>query len=165
MAKKAKSAKVAQESSPALALTIKSITWERVWVTITMSFNRKPDGEIDFLIYDVLRAFPLDAVAVSDTEYVARINVTNFRNRQHVPNGSWRFMSSVDGARGPIATYNLAVASELDAAGRSYLYNQNRSTYVVNFGLSQDDRADVIMRTYQLNRSAPKSESKPKASA
>lgn len=139
-----------------LRLTITSIEWERVWVTITMSFSRPPEADIDFLIYDVLRAYPLDATAMDDTHYVARINVTNFRNRQQVPNGSWRFMAILDGERGPIASYPLSRAAELDASGRSYLYNQNRSTYVINFGLSQDDRADVIMRTYQLNRPAPK---------
>lgn len=143
-----------------LGLTINSITWERVLVTIDMSFNRPPGGEVDFLIYDVLRAYPLDTEMVSETQRIARINVTNFRNRQQVPNGSWRFMSVVDGVRGPIATYPLIRATELEAAGRAYLYNQNRSTYVVNFGLSQDDRADVIMRTYQLNRPAPKMNAK-----
>lgn len=145
----------------ALHLMITSIEWERVIVTITFSFSRAPRGEVDFMIYDVLRAFPLDVVAVNDTGFVARINVTNFRDRQQVPNGSWRFMAIVDGERGPLATYPLARAAELEASGRAYLYNQNRSTYVVNFGLSQDDRADVIMRTYQLNRPAPKQKSKP----
>jgi len=145
-----------QQDHHDLRLTITSIEWERVWVTIAMSFSRPPEADVDFLIYDVLRAYPLDAVAVSDTEHVARINVTNFRNRQQVPNGSWRFMTILNGERGPIASYPLARAAELESSGRSYLYNQNRSTYVVNFGLSQDDRADVIMRTYQLNRPAPK---------
>lgn len=143
-----------------LRLTITSITWERVWVTISFSFSEPPGDDVDFLIYDVLRAFPLNAVATSDIEFVARINVTNFRNRQQVPNGSWRFMACIDGERGPIASYPVVSATELDTSGRSYLYNQNRSTYVVNFGLSQDDRADVIMRTYQLNRPTPKPSTK-----
>ncbi len=137
-------------------LTITTIDWERVVVTVGFSFDRAPAGSVDFLIYDVLRAFPLDVAAESDTEFTARINVTNFRDRQQVPNGSWRFMAVVDGRRGPLATFPLARAGELEASGRAYLYNQNQSAYVVNFGLSQDDRADVIMRTYQLNRPAPR---------
>jgi len=147
---------IPRENFPGLTLKIVAIEWERVWVALTLEFSAAPSGDVDFLIYDGMRAYPLSAVAESRTRYVARINVTNFRNRQQVPNGSWRFLSVIDGRRGPIASYRLARAAELDASGRSYLYNQNRSTYVVTFGLSADDRADVIMRTYQLNRPAPK---------
>ena len=144
------------EVFPGLGLMIASIEWERVWVTLNLEFSAPPPGDVDFLVYDMLCAFPINAEAVTSTKYRVRLNVTNFRHRQQIPNGSWRLMSIVDGRRGPIASFPLSKIAELDAPGRSYLYNQNRSTYVVTFGLSKDDRADVIMRTYQLNRPTPK---------
>ncbi|WP_313477364.1 hypothetical protein [Microbacterium sp.] len=145
---------------PRLQLNITAIEWERVWVNLTLEFNEQPLEDVDFVIYDVLRAFPVDAERTGERTYRIRINVTNFRDRHQLPNGSWRFLSVIGGQRGPIASYPLRRAGELAASGRSYLYNRNLSTYVITFGLSQDDRADVIMRSYQLNRPAPKS--KPK---
>lgn len=150
------------EQFPGLSLTITSVTWERVWVTLEFEFSAVPPGEVDFLIYDVLRAYPLTAESLGGPRYRVRMNVTNFRERQQVPNGSWRFMAAIDGRRGPIASFPLDRLADLESSGRSYLYNQNRSTYVVTFGLSKDDRADVIMRTYQLNRAVPKSSSPAK---
>ncbi len=144
---------------PGLRVHLTSIQWERVWITLTFEFSEQPPGEVDFVIYDVLRAFPVSTVSADEKTYVLRINVTNFRNRRQIPNGSWRFLTSIDGRRGPIASFPLYKADELAASGRSYLYNKNLSTFVINFGLSQDDRADVIMRSYQLNRPVPKSAS------
>lgn len=141
---------------PDLRLNITSIEWERVWVALTLEFNDTPPGEVDFVIYDTLRAFPVDIEEVDERTYIIRINVTNFRDRHQLPNGTWRFLSVIDGRRGPLASYPLVRADELAASGRSYLYNRNLSTYVITFGLSQDDRADVVMRSYQLNRPTPK---------
>lgn len=137
-------------------VTVSAISWERVWVSIMMSFESAPPADVEFMMYDTLRGYPLDAVRLSDTDYEIKINVTNFRDRHQIPNGSYRFMAIIDGARGPLAGFDVRRAEELHTAGRSFLYNQNRSTYVVTFGLSQDDRADTIMRVYQLNRPAPK---------
>lgn len=141
---------------PDLRLNITSIKWERVWVTLTLEFSESPLGEVDFVIYDTLRAFPVDIEQIDERTYVMRINVTNFRDRHQLPNGTWRFLSVIDGQRGPLASYPLAQADQLAASGRSYLYNRNLSTYVITFGLTQDDRADVVMRSYQLNRPTPK---------
>ena len=133
-------------------LTITRIEWERVWVTIEFAFDQPVRGEIDFAIYDERRAYPLDAVASDNGHYVARINVTNFRDRRHVPDGSWRFMSVIDGHRGPVASFPLERARELDNAGRSFIYNRDQSIYAVTFALSDEERADVVFNTYQLNR-------------
>ncbi|MDT0156398.1 hypothetical protein Q9R19_02045 [Microbacterium sp. ARD32] len=145
---------------PGLSLTITAIEWERVWVSLTLEFSRPVSGDVDFVIYDTLRAFPVDAEQVDERTHRIRINVTNFRDRHQLPNGTWRFLAVIDGERGPLAGYPLARAGELAASGRSYLYNRNLSTYVITFGLSQDDRADVVMRSYQLNRPTPKPKSK-----
>ena len=104
--------------------------------------------------------FTIFADAIGERTYRVRLNVTNFRDRHQLPNGSWRFLSVIDVQRGPVASFPLTRAGELAACGRSYLYNRNLSTYVITFGLSQDDRADVIMRSYQLNRPAPKAKAK-----
>ncbi|MFT4050889.1 MAG: hypothetical protein QM677_01415 [Microbacterium sp.] len=150
------SSRIPAEEFPGLRVEVASVTWERVWVTLDFSFSEPPPSDVDFAIFDTLRAYPLTVERLDDTSYRARINVTNFRSRQQVPNGSWRFMAVIGGRRGPIAGYPLRRAAELDSSGRSYLYNKNRSTYVVTFGLTKDERAHVIMRTYQLNRPTPK---------
>ncbi|MFT4234766.1 MAG: hypothetical protein QM607_07195, partial [Microbacterium sp.] len=145
-------------------LLITSITWERVIVTFRAEFESAPEGEVDFIIYDMLRGFPVDVTKVTDAVFEIRINVTNFRERHQMSNGTWRFMAAIDGKRGPIASYPLARASELQPSSRTFLYNGNYSCYVVSFGFSEDERADLLMRTYQLNRNRPRpSKPKPKA--
>lgn len=89
-----------------------------------------------------------------DGYYRLELNVTNFHKRKAVPNGSWRLVPTYDGvAIGPGAAFPLNRVGELDPASRTYLYNNNRSAYVVNFDVSEDDiRPEFVVRTYALGR-------------
>ncbi|MET7868796.1 CDP-glycerol glycerophosphotransferase family protein [Streptomyces cyaneofuscatus] len=81
------------------------------------------------------------------------INVTNFRDRRQVPNGTWRIVPVIDDERLPEATFDLKTADRLDSDSRTFLYDQNRSVYVIAFGISDDeDHPAFLMRTYQLFR-------------
>ncbi|WP_406385504.1 CDP-glycerol glycerophosphotransferase family protein [Streptomyces sp. NBC_01618] len=83
------------------------------------------------------------------------INVTNFENRRQVPNGTWRIVPVAGDERLPAATFDLNAADRLDVDSRTFLYDRNRSVYVIAFGISDDDEnPEFLMRTYQLFRSA-----------
>ncbi|MFF2328133.1 MULTISPECIES: CDP-glycerol glycerophosphotransferase family protein [unclassified Streptomyces] len=83
------------------------------------------------------------------------INVTNFENRRQVPNGTWRIVPVAGDERLPAATFDLTAADRLDVDSRSFLYDRNRSVYVIAFGISDDDEnPEFLMRTYQLFRGA-----------
>ncbi|MFA3872489.1 CDP-glycerol glycerophosphotransferase family protein [Streptomyces sp. MMCC 100] len=83
------------------------------------------------------------------------INVTNFENRRHVPNGTWRIVPVAGDERLPAADFDLTAVDRLDVDSRSFLYDRNRTVYVINFGISDDDEhPEFLMRTYQLFRSA-----------
>ncbi|WP_406498460.1 CDP-glycerol glycerophosphotransferase family protein [Streptomyces sp. NBC_00846] len=83
------------------------------------------------------------------------INVTNFQDRRQVPNGTWRIVPVAGDERLPAATFDLKDADRLDVDSRSFLYDRNRSVYVIAFGISDDDEnPEFLMRTYQLFRGA-----------
>ncbi|WP_406093030.1 CDP-glycerol glycerophosphotransferase family protein [Streptomyces sp. NBC_01013] len=83
------------------------------------------------------------------------INVTNFENRRQVPNGTWRIVPVIGDERLPAAGFDLKEADRLDVDSRTFLYDRNRSVYVIAFGISDDDESpEFLMRTYQLFRSA-----------
>ncbi|MFE7353613.1 CDP-glycerol glycerophosphotransferase family protein [Streptomyces sp. NPDC057543] len=83
------------------------------------------------------------------------INVTNFQNRRQVPNGTWRIVPVAGDERLPAATFDLKAADRLDVDSRTFLYDRNRSVYVIAFGISDDDEnPEFLMRTYQLFRGA-----------
>jgi len=157
---------------------ITAISWERVHLSLTVllsGYNQA--GEcVQFVIVDGKRVFPVTTTPVGDRQYRININVTNFRSRNHVPNGTWRFVPLVDGeswpphadgpsqlpthaggdaAAGlpPAARYDLKEAHGLDGHSRVFLFADNHAAYVITFGLSEnDERPEFLMRTYLLGR-------------
>src|SRR5207248_11259410 len=67
-------------------------------------------------------------------------------------NGAWRFVPAVGERRGRAAGYDLNDLDKLYERSRTYLYAGNRSCYTVNFGISEDDEPELIMRAYQFAR-------------
>src|SRR5215831_5687502 len=82
---------------------ITAISWERVHLSLTVllsGYNQA--GEcVQFVIVDGKRVFPVKTTPVGDRQYRININVTNFRSRAQVPNGTWRIVPLVDGETWP----------------------------------------------------------------
>jgi CDP-ribitol ribitolphosphotransferase len=138
-------------------------------------YNRAAES-VQFVIVDGKRVFPVKTTPTGDRQYRIDINITNFRSRDHVPNGTWRFVPLVDGgpcpalsdgpprlstcADGdvavglpPAARYNLNEVHGLDQHSRVFLFADNHAAYVITFGLSgNDEQPAFLMRTYLLGR-------------
>jgi CDP-ribitol ribitolphosphotransferase len=146
---------------------ITAISWERVHLSLTalLSGYSGSAESVQFVIADGERVFPVKTTPTGDRQYRIDINVTNFRNRDLVPNGTWRFIPLVDGdvAAGPLpaAGYDLKEAHRLDQDSRAFLYARNRATYVIAFGISEDP--EFVMRTYLLFRRRMPDEYGPRA--
>ncbi|OKK23984.1 hypothetical protein AMK09_08075 [Streptomyces sp. CB02488] len=101
------------------------------------------------------REFPVNSRQIGAEQHRLDINVTNFENRRQVPNGTWRIVPVLGDERLPGATFDLKATEQLDVSSRVFLYDRNRSVYVISFGLSDDDESpEFLMRTYQLFRGA-----------
>lgn len=137
--------------------SIAAISWERVHLTLNVAvsdFTGDPSA-LRFLIVDNGREFPVNSQQIDAEHHRLDINVTNFQDRRQVPNGTWRIVPVIDDERLPEATFDLKAADRLDADSRTFLYDQNRSVYVIAFGISDDeDHPAFLMRTYQLFRGA-----------
>ena len=157
---------------------ITAISWERVHLSLTVLLTGYGQGaeSVQFVIVDGKRVFPVKTTPVGDQRYRIDINVTNFRNRTQVPNGTWRIVPQVDGeiwsphADGPsrrltcvagdvaaglpvAASYDLTEAHGLDEHSRVFLFGDNHAAYVIAFGLSEnDEHPEFLMRTYLLGR-------------
>jgi CDP-ribitol ribitolphosphotransferase len=82
---------------------ITAISWERVHLSLTVllsGYSRAAES-VQFVIVDGERMFPVKTTPTGDGQYRIDINVTNFRSRDHVPNGTWRFVPLVDGGPWP----------------------------------------------------------------
>jgi CDP-ribitol ribitolphosphotransferase len=82
---------------------IRAISWERVHLSLTATLPRSSDapGNVQFMIVDGARVFPVKTTPVDDGRYRLEINVTNFRDRRPVPDGTWRFVPYIGGQPGP----------------------------------------------------------------
>jgi CDP-ribitol ribitolphosphotransferase len=136
---------------------VEAISWERVHLALDIAltgFSGKANT-LRFLLIDDDRELPVNARQIDGERYRIEINVTNLADRRQVPNGTWRIVPVVDDIRLPAATFDLGAADRLDIDSRTFLYDRNRTAYVVGFGISDDDeRPEFLMRTYQLFRSA-----------
>lgn len=142
---------------------ITDISWERIHLTLTASVSPPPEPghDLEFMIVDQERVFPVDTERVDSGSYRLRINITNFRLRSQVPDGSWRLVPFLDGEPNLPATFDLSELHRLDDASRTFIYNNNRVSYMIVFDISEDDvRPDLLMRTYQMFRNP-----KPSATA
>ena len=157
---------------------ITAISWERVHLSLTVLFSGHGQAaeSVQFVIVDGKRVFPVKTTPIGDRQYRIDINVTTFRGRDYVPNGTWRFVPLVDGTHwspladdlsrlptcvdGDVAAglsltarYDLNEVRGLDEHSRVFLFADNHSAYVINFGLSEnDEHPDFLMRTYLLGR-------------
>lgn len=136
--------------------SIATISWERIHLTLVVRVSglTVDSSSLRFVIVDNEREFPVQSRQTGDGEFALEINVTNFENRRQVPNGTWRIHPVIGEKRLDAADFDLASLERLDADSRTFLYNRNRSAYVVAFGISDDvERPVFLMRAYQLSRS------------
>lgn len=137
--------------------SIATISWERVHLSLVVEVAdfTGDASALSFLIVDNGREFPVNSRQIGAEQHRLDINVTNFENRRQVPNGTWRIVPVLGDERLPGATFDLKATDRLDVSSRVFLYDRNRSVYVISFGLSDDDESpEFLMRTYQLFRGA-----------
>ena len=135
--------------------SVTAISWERVHLTVTATLSM-PDGSTDvrFVLVDGGRTLPVNTTPLGNGAFQLDMNITNFRSRRQIPDGTWRFVPMIDDEPGAAATYDLGELEQLAADSRTFIYNGNRVSYMVSFGISEDDeRPDLLMRTYQMFRS------------
>lgn len=84
--------------------------------------------------------------------YQLDINVINFRSRRQIPDGTWRIVAYVGGLPARAAGFVLDDVETLPSASRTFLFDRNRASYIVSFGLSEDDDPALLLRTYQMAR-------------
>jgi CDP-ribitol ribitolphosphotransferase len=138
----------------AVGAAITAIAWERVILTLTasLSIDIGADDLVDFRIIDQERIFPVVTEPLGGGQYHLVINVTNFENRNQVPNGTWRIVPFINGIPGPPVGWDLTQMERLDRDSRTFIYAGNTVSYMVVFGISEDDDPDFLMRTYQMFR-------------
>ena len=150
-------------------LTVVAISWERIHLTLRLH-AQSTQGELiaplSFLIVDGPRSFPVESADLGDGSHEIHINITTFRDRRGIPNGTWRILGvGPDGALSMPALFDGGSLTALEEASRVFLYDSNKAVVTASFGIgeSSDDleRLDFLMRTYQLSRSGGKK--KPKS--
>ena len=145
---------------------ITAIAWERVHLTLTVQLPVPSDraDDVQFMIVDVERAFPVPTRRIGTGRYQLSLNVTNFRDRSQVPNGTWRFVAYIGGSEGPTAGYDLGDLEQLAQDSRTFVYASNRVAYMVVFDISEDDERPVFLMssTYQMFRNPKRPANAPK---
>jgi CDP-ribitol ribitolphosphotransferase len=133
---------------------ITSISWERIHLTVTAEIYVEVGAEDDvqFVLQDEERLFPVPTVRQDDGSYRININVTNLEFRQQIPNGTWRYVAYLNGEPGPGAGYDLADLETLREHSRNFLFANNTGSYLIEFGITEDEDPDLVMRTYQMSR-------------
>ena len=134
---------------------VAGISWERVRLTFTveLSVPAERTGDVQFMIIDRERGFPVTTTRVDAERYQLTMNITNFRDRSQVPDGTWRLVPYLDGKEGSPATYDLTALDQLAQDSRTFIYDNNRVAYLIAFGISDDDERPVfLMRSYQMFR-------------
>jgi CDP-ribitol ribitolphosphotransferase len=148
----------------ALQLKVTEISWERVQLTFQLVFEglrdaaqEDPDteavlnGHAEFRLKDGKRLLKAPAIHLGGAHYQLRINITQFGGRRQLQDGTWRLIAVVNDQQLQGATYPIERAAELDDRSRVFMYDKNRTGYVVSFGYTEaDDPPVLLMRAYQL---------------
>ncbi|MCL2736399.1 MAG: CDP-glycerol glycerophosphotransferase family protein [Propionibacteriaceae bacterium] len=153
-----------------------SITWDRVHLHIDVKASliqpskiphrykkRKPVAvlgnrpDLSFVLRSPSGTFHLKSVPTGTAgTYRVKINVTNLRERREIPDGTWKLIPMLHGQACLPTAFPADQLSRLRAWSKTFLYDNNTQAYVVNFDLSEDDeRPEVVMRTYHLSRTVP----------
>ena len=147
------------------ACSVTAISWARVHLTLTVLLEAAAGQheQVVFELVDKGRHFPVETTWLGSDFFELHINITNFRSRRQVPDGSWRLVPFVDGEQvGPAAGYELSQMEQLDQDSRTFVYAKNMVSFIVNFGVTEDDvRPDFLIRTYQMFRSSRARKPKP----
>lgn len=121
------------------------------------------EAGLGFELWAGQRRLSIPSVRDEQGVHVLTINVTNFHDRRQVPNGTWHIVPVFGGEPvGRPLVFPLDRVGELDQDSRTFLYNANKSAYVVNFDISEDDvRPHFLVRTYALGRGGKGKKSGP----
>ena len=158
---------------PPFDVTVDSLSWERAKLTIRLSvvqvgdwtpqepeWGEVPPPTVDFRLIDGKRRIPVPFTAVGPGSFELHVDVPTFRDRQAIPNGTWRIVMFAHGERVAPARFDGRSLLELDEGSRVFLYDGNRAVTTVSFGIAENavdlERLDFLMRSYHLFRSRPK---------
>ncbi|MDT3344687.1 CDP-glycerol glycerophosphotransferase family protein [Microbacterium aquilitoris] len=158
---------------PPFDVTVDSLSWERAKLTIRLSVEQVgpwtplepewgeiPPPPVDFRLIDGKRRIPVPFTEVAPGSFELHVDVPTFRNRQAIPNGTWRIVMFAHGERVAPARFDGRSLRELDEGSRVFLYDGNRAVTTVSFGIAENsvdlERLDFLMRSYHLFRSRPK---------
>ncbi|MCO7203477.1 CDP-glycerol glycerophosphotransferase family protein [Microbacterium sp. CnD16-F] len=158
---------------PPFDVTVDELSWERAKLTIRLSVvqvgdwtplpperGEVPPPAVDFRLIDGKRRIPVPFTAVGPGSFELHVDVPTFRDRQAIPNGTWRIVMFAHGERVAPARFDGRSLLELDEGSRVFLYDGNRAVTTVSFGIAENavdlERLDFLMRSYHLFRSRPK---------
>lgn len=86
------------------------------------------------------RSIPIKASAFDIPEaYEIQMNVINIQNRREIPDGKWKLVPLLGRKRCDPADFDATHASKLAEWSRTFLFDDNRQAYVVNFDITTDD--------------------------
>jgi CDP-ribitol ribitolphosphotransferase len=117
-------------------------------------FTASSPGEPDvvFKLVSGKRKLTIPTRRLEPGKYQLDINVINFRSRSQIPDGTWRIVPYVGGVERRAAGFDLQEADRLIESSRTFLYDRNMVSYIIGFGLSEDDDPVLLLRTYQMFR-------------
>ena len=139
---------------------VESIAWERVQLTIEVSFTTTPDAQPPVLPHEVtyrLQAaragYPVRSTYLGAGRHRLSLTITDFHERRPIPDGAWRLIAQHEGSDLCAARLPLDQVDEMDALSRQFLYLQNTEAYSVTFGITESDvRPEFLIRTYRFFR-------------
>lgn len=140
-----------------LGLTVSAISWDRVNLTLTAQLCGDDGRDVCFAIESGRRRLAVDSEHLGGGAHRLHLNITNFHDRAQIPDGEWSIVAVFgQGAASSTiaANYDLGRIGDLDAASRSFIYSENTVSYLVSFGITEGDDPTLVMRVYQMFRSA-----------
>ncbi|MBE6140834.1 MAG: teichoic acid biosynthesis protein [Firmicutes bacterium] len=138
-----------------MEIIIKNISWERVFLSLTVSIDDFKNKEFGFYNEKTEEFVKLDLEKKKDNVYFVKINMTSIKNRTFLNNGEWYFGTFIDNE------FNKAlvaddVAYKFDELSRIFRYgSKNLYAYTVDFKSVADEtdsKLVFVMENYFLER-------------
>ncbi|WP_018156986.1 CDP-glycerol glycerophosphotransferase family protein [Demetria terragena] len=142
---------------PELAYVVDALSWERVHLRLTLAPDASAGGTetsgLEFVLRAGRRDLPIPATPLPAGGYELHANVTTFAGRRQIPDGTWQIVPRTADGEGPPARLRLDRVETLEQDSRTFLYDGNRTAYVVEIAITEDDYDPrFLLRTYQLFR-------------
>lgn len=144
----------------ACGLTVTDVSWERVTVTIHLVLDCEGSPAPQTLAWwlrDQERTLPVHPSSDGQDRYRVSINITNFSERNFLPDGSWLIEVALEDGSRLLARWEPERLADLDIYTRSFLFAGNTGVHTVVFGITEDDEhPSFAMRSYRFRRTGAK---------